>query len=379
MSASLSFSSAAVLQALATLSGAQDAALVRVVRADESPVAGLQVVAQVGLAHFKLAEDFDRWSSVRRLEGQTDGEGRVRFTDLPPSSRVSVFARGEGLAGMAEGSPEGEIVLTLQPTCAVTGKVTSKQSLRGYSAQVMGPRGFDSRKVDLDSDGEWELQDVPCGEVDLELRLGNWTALRKTIAVKPGKPTKVPALKLGDAFLTGADPLVDVRKVKLLGKDKKPLAGMMFCWSAAWMDGGIPADEEGEVLLEGGGVMIGPPPFILRLGSVGGGFGQDPRYLGKFLGIQRGTALVEASAALDPLTVTVARGGTRVDVFQLFAVSGGDEPRVWAGKLDSGAARILVPPGALRLVVGTADGRIHEEELVKEPGSVDHPLELPEG
>ncbi len=357
------------------LLAAQDAVEVRVLRAGE-PAANVKVVLQVGLAHFVLAEDFDRWSSLLKVEGQTDAEGRARFAELPASSRVTVFARDEGMAGIAEGSPGGEVVLTLQRTGALSGKVTSKQSLRGYSVQAVGPRGFEARKTELGSGGEWELADVAAGEVDLELRLGNWVALRKTLEVKPGKPTKVPALKLGEEFLTGADPLVDARKVKLMGKDKKPLAGMMFVWSSPWMDGGIPADEEGEVLLDGGGVQIGPPPFILRLGFVGGGFGQEPRYLGEFLGIQRGSAIVEASAALDPLTVTVARGAARVDSFQLFAVSGGDEPRVWQGKLEDGALRLLVPPGTLRLVAGTADGRVTEETFRKEPGPVEHSLVL---
>lgn len=350
----------------------QDAVEVRVLRADGSPAADVGLVGHVGLAHFVLAEDFDRWASLQKLEARTDASGRARFTSLPPSTRVTVFGRDERVAGFAEAPAGGEIVVTLEPTGTLVGKVASQQSLRGYSVQAAGPRGLDVRKQELGSDGEWELTDVPSGEVELQLRLGNWTALRKTVAVKPGKPTRVPALKLGDEFLNGADPLVDVRKVRLLDQDKKPLKGMMFCWSAPWMDGGMKADEEGEVLLEGGAVAIGPPPFLLRLGSVGGGFGDDPGFLGKFVGVQRGTAVIEASVALEPLLVTVARGGNRVEHFQAFAVTGGNEPRVWHAKLESGARRFLLPPGPVRLVVGTADGRITENVLEKALGTMEH-------
>ena len=364
---------------LAPLLHAQESVEVRVLRPDGSPAGDLEVAARVGLAHFTLAEDFDRWSSVRTLEERTKADGRARFAGLPPSSRVTVFARTEGLAGLAEGPAGGELVLTLAPTGALAGKVATKLSLRGYSVQAVGAHGLDVRKVELGSDGEWELDGIPCGEVVLELRLGNWTALRKTVEVKPGKPVKVPALKLGEEFLIGADPLVDVRRVKLVGTDKKPLVKTMFCWSSPWMDGGMPADEEGEVQLEGGGVAIGPPPFVLRLGSVGGGFGQEPTHLGKLVGIQRGTAVVEAALALEPLTLRVLRSASPIEAFQAFAVTGADEPRVWHGKLEGGAARFLVPPGPLRLFVGTADGRVTEQAYEKGPGASEHALTVADG
>jgi hypothetical protein len=364
------------LLVLAPLVLARDAVEVRVVRADGSPGADLAITAQVGLARFALAEDFERWLSVKELEARTGADGRARFDALPPSARVTVYTRGEREAALAEGSAESEIVLTLQPTGTLAGKVTSKKSLQGWSVRAVGPRGFDDRKVELGSGGEWELRDLPSGEIDLELRLGNWTALRKTVEVKPEKSTKVPALKPGEEFLTGADPLVDVRKVRLVGKDKKPMAGTQFCWSSPWMDGGMATDEEGEVLLDGGGVAIGPPPFVLRLAYVGGGFGDDPGFLGKLVGVQRGTAVIEASLVLDPLLLTVTRAGSRLDPFQALAVTGGDEPRVWQAKLENGVLRFLVPPGPVRLVVGTADGRICEATLDKEPGTVEHTVAL---
>src|SRR5262249_46597973 len=137
------------------------------------------------------------------------------------------------------------------------------------------PRGFETQSLELE-DEEWVLPDVPVGEVELQVRMGNWVALKKTIEVTPGKPTKVPALKLGERFMLGSDPLVDARRARLVDANKKPLAGVKMAWSSPMMDGWMPSDEDGEIPLEGGGVAIGAAPFVLRLASLG--IDQEKKY-----------------------------------------------------------------------------------------------------
>jgi hypothetical protein len=120
--------------------------------------------------------------------------------------------------------------------------------------------------------------------------------------------------------------------------------------------------------------MIGPPPFVLRLASLG--VDQEDRFLGKLVGVKAGVAVVEVGPRLETLVVQVTRGGERLERFQLFAVSDGDDARVWQGKLEASAFRVLVPPGELRLVLATPDGKLHEEKLVKSAGEVTHEVRL---
>ncbi|MSR63299.1 MAG: hypothetical protein EXS08_12725 [Planctomycetes bacterium] len=350
---------------------------VRVLRPDGRAAAAAKVTCQVGLARFALSADFERWSALQRLEAESDAGGAAHFA-VEPGARLTVFARQGNLAGWVESVAEDgagtPLALTLQPTGELDGKLSSRRSLRGYTLRASAARGGETRNLELGSDEEWTLSDLPSGEIELELRYGNWLALRKSATVVAGKKTKVPVLKVGEEFLLGPDPLVDAQKIRLIGADKKPVAGRKMAWSAPHMDGWMPSDEEGEIALVGGGVMIGPPPFVLRLGSLG--IDQEERFLGKLVGVKSGTALVEVGPRLEPLLVKVTRGEKALARFQLFAVSGGEEPRVWYGKLEGDAFRVLVPPGELRLVVGTADGKLHEEKLVKPAGEFAYEVRL---
>jgi len=349
---------------------------VRVLQPDGSPAAAAKLVGQVGLARFALSADFERWSALQRLEAESDAGGTARLA-IEEGARLTVFARQGALAGVAEGDAGAPLALSLQPTGELGGKLSSRRSLRGYTLRAIAARGAETKSLELGSDEEWTLSDLPAGEVELELRYGNWLALRKTGTVVAGKKTKVPVLKVGEEFLLGADPLVDAQKIRLVGADKKPVAGRKMAWSAPHMDGWMPSDEEGEIAMVGGGVMIGPPPFVLRLDSVG--IDQEERFLGRLVGVKSGTAVVEVGPRLEPLLVKVSRGGKALERFQLFAVSGGEEPRVWYGKLEDGAFRLLVPPGELRLVLATADGKLHEETLKKPAGELAFEVRLADG
>ena len=362
-------SSSFVLAALLALAQAE----VRVLQPDGKPAAAAKVTCQVGLARFALTDEFTSWRSLQKLEAETDSAGSTRF-DAVPGARLTVFARQGNLAGLAECDVGAPIALTLQPTGELEGKIASRRSLRGFKLKAIAAHGSETKSLELGSEEAWSFADLPSGEVELELRYGNWLALRRTATVMAGKKTKVPVLKPGEEFLFDADPLVDAQKIRLIDADKKPVAGRKMAWSAPYMDGWMPSDDEGEILMVGGDVMIGPPPFVLRLASVG--IDQEERFLGKFVGVKAGAAVVEVGPRLEPLVVQVTRGGQRLERFQLFAVGGGDAPRVWHGKLEAGSFRVLVPPGELRLVLATSDGKLHEEKLVKAAGEVTHEMRL---
>src|SRR5262245_17794354 len=111
---------------------------VRVVGADKKPVAQASVHVAAGLARFDLAGR-DPWQAVRRLELTSDEQGLCQVSDLPEGAHLTVFARSEKSAGRAEGTPGQTIEVVLQPTGTLTGKVSGKKNLKGYSVHAIGP------------------------------------------------------------------------------------------------------------------------------------------------------------------------------------------------------------------------------------------------
>ena len=156
----------------------------------------------------------------------------------------------------------------------------------------------------------------------------------------------------------------------------EPLAGTSFTWVGPQMWGRMNADEEGVVLLSGGSVAIGPLPFVLKLGFIG--VDQDQRYLGRLVGVKRGTATVEVVARLQKLRVSLKRGGKHERRFKLLAVTEDESPRVWQGQPVGGDSELLVPPGSTKLFLGTSDGELHEldYELAVSAEATAHVIEL---
>lgn len=362
--------------AVLALFGAQDPLEVQVLEPAGTFAADVRVEAHVGLVRYALAPDFDRWIAIEKHEGRTDDAGRVSFDAIPAGAQVTVFARSEGLAGIVDWD-SGPCELVLQPTGAVRGKVSAKKvQLRYYKLEVVGLRGLDKKELELDSKGNYELEDVPVGDVELRVRLGGWLAGRGKAQVKSGKKAKASTVKITDEFQMGADPLVDVAKVRLVDESGEPMADISFTWNGPRMWGGMHTDDEGVVLMAGGNVAIGPPPFVLRLGRIGADQGQ--RYLGRLVNVKRGTANVEVVARLQKLRVALRRNGKFVRRFKLFAVTGGDSQRVWQGQSVDGDYELYVPPGPLKLFLGTLDGELHEldYELAVAEEATAHVIEL---
>src|SRR4029453_19360418 len=108
---------------------------IRVVGADGKPATGVDVVAQVGLDRLALAQGFERWCGVKRIEATTDEHGTCVLDGLPEGAHLTVFARRDGETGLVEGDLDAELVLALRPTGGLSGKASGKKSLRGYTLQ----------------------------------------------------------------------------------------------------------------------------------------------------------------------------------------------------------------------------------------------------
>jgi hypothetical protein len=293
------FSGLLLLLAGAT-AGAQEATGI-VLDAKGEPVAGARIVLEVGRARFALSDDFDRWLSVSRKQGETDETGRFTFEGLPPGT--------------------------------------------------------------VDKNGTFQVDRVPPGEAKVYVNRNNWTAAEAGVKVEPGRTAVVKGLRVTDGYFAEADPLIDARKALLVDERKRPLSGVRLAWSSPWMAGSIPSDDKGIVLLVGGGVAIGLPPFRLRLCSLEG---EDVRYWGELKRVSRGCAHVLLHR-LVRVTGTVKRGEEVLKDFVLLGTSAQDPPRIYTGREEEGLYSIHLPAGKAVLAFGTADGAVHRHEIEIDP------------
>jgi hypothetical protein len=154
-------------------------------------------------------------------------------------------------------------------------------------------------------------------------------------------------------------PEVHATCVRLVDPQGKPLPGYRFTFSTPSADGQGVSDEKGELLMKGGGIIIGGPPFRLYLSDIERD--SDKRHY-------FGTAAEQG----DTVTVTLV---PRTHVHLSFRTS--DSPvtdlaviaKVQNGStwliLDSneGTFENWLPPGRARLLVGTVQGTAIERDL----------------
>jgi hypothetical protein len=343
---------------LSAAAGAEEkGAIAGVVRdADGKPVAGIEVVLEVGRARIQLTEEFDRWESVRTDRATSDKDGGFKFADVPEGASLLVWAKND--VGFASAHAVPGVTLTLAPLGSVSGKVAGKSMLlKGLRVVALGGVGpYAAGQVDEDS-GRFDVAGVAPGESRLHVYRGNFEVARIPIQVVGGEETKVKSVRVTETFLPVADPLVDVLRVRLVDSDGRPMRGVQFSWSSQWMDGGMNSDEEGIVRLAGGGVAIGGPPYRLRLSDLRLG---TSVFRGAVTGGGKGGVATVQLESLSEVTGTVSVGGKARDLYRLYAVTDGKAPRAHTATVEKGRYSIHLPEGSCRIVILTADARLHE-------------------
>lgn len=173
--------------------------------------------------------------------------------------------------------------------------------------------------------------------------------------------------------MSGADPMVDATKVILVDRNNKPVNGIRFPWSGLTFDGSIPSDENGEVILMGGGVAIGPPPYVFRLGLLGD---RDQRYLGQLLKVKKRVAIVRVVSPLCKVTGSLQVGSEEFMHYRILGLTPGKAPRAWGGQVKNGRYELNIAPGRHIILIGTLDGRVRELPIEVPDDLVDWEFDL---
>ncbi len=349
------------------------------------PVPGVGFKLEIGWARYALTRDFDWWYAVETKTGKTGDDGRFVFADVPEGAVGTVFVKTEEALGIAQGS--GALEVKLGPPGAVRGKVLGKRGdIKGLRVYVQGGMGLGGERGTVDKrNGTYEVRGLAPGAGRLFIKRGNWDLARQDMEIQAGKTKKVKSVKITGRYRPSADPMVDCIKAKLVDGEGKAVPGVQLVWSSQQMDGGMSSDEDGIVQLAGGGVAIGRPPYLLRIGSLESKKGM---FQGVFREIKRGVAIVELRP-LREVTGTVKKREAPVERYRLFVVGPGastakrseatsGSPRVYTARVEDGKFTVHVPVGTCRFVVGTVDGKIHEHEyaVTEAEGPVSHEIQL---
>ncbi|MCK6460819.1 MAG: carboxypeptidase-like regulatory domain-containing protein [Planctomycetes bacterium] len=339
---------------------------------DGQPVAGAEVTVEIGKARYALTAEYDRWLAVETRTATTGGDGRFTVADLPEGAVATASVKGPGTFGVAQGA--GPLEVKLAPAGTVKGKVIGKgndvKQLRVYVVGGMGIRGEEG-EIDKRT-GAYEVEGLAPGPGRVLIKRGNWDVARHDVEIVGGKTAGVPNTKIREgARLPTADPEVEVTKAKLVDPQGTPVPSVQLIWSSQWMDGGMDSDKEGVVLLAGGGVAIGGPPYLLRLQSLRG---KEGVFEGELRKTAKGTAIVELRP-LAEVAGTMAKGAA--EKYVLLVVGPGDKPRVYEAQVENGRYTVHVPRGKCRFVVGTVDGKTREHAFEVQGGSpVAHDIAL---
>jgi hypothetical protein len=326
------------------------------------------------------------WLSAGSRTTTTDDRGEFSFEELPEGATGLVFASRDG--NYARAPAADRLTLELAATGRIRGRVLDRSGSPERLRVGASGEGWREARHEFgrpEEDGDFELDGLPPGPAWLYVSWGNWTLARLRVTVPASGEVDVGDLEV-DAevgYLPSPDPLLDVGKARLVDERGHPVPGVRLVWSSPWADGATASDEDGEVLLVGGGVRIGDPPFYLRLGHLEGPPGEAGAparaYAGALDNVIGDTAVIRL-IPLRTLSGEVRIGGEPVEEFALLFRVPGAVPRLYRGRAEEGRYSIQLPPGRGELFLLTVDGKRHalNLEVPSGDGSIERDLEFEE-
>src|SRR5262245_47502157 len=92
-------------------------------------IVGVEVVLEIGRAHYQLGSEYDRWDSVRTERTTSGSDGGFRFTDVPAGAGAVVWAKtptGFASAPAVPSAPSASSVSSVSLRLGALGSVTGK-------------------------------------------------------------------------------------------------------------------------------------------------------------------------------------------------------------------------------------------------------------
>lgn len=344
-----------------------------------APAAGCGVRLELGRQAFDLGEDRPVHASAAHRATRTSDDGAFVFEGVPADARVQLvsFGRpedpdahqcGPGLAlvrGRAAELARGPQALRVRSGGTVTGRIVPFDPAIRLLAE-----GGDGRLIldsSFDDDGRFTIEGLPPGDAWLFVsRHGEGTGVRRITVPEGGDLDLGPIERPRPS--TSRAPEVRAERVRFVDAAGAPVPDVKLVYSTPSGSAGTQSDAQGELLLKGGGVYIGEPPYRLSLHNLSCASGER-----RFSGVaaERDGVVVVTLTPKTLVRLTLRKGGAPTADAVVAA-----EDVVFEKK--DGAFEAWLPPGRARLRVGTVQGTVVEKDVhVPAAGAHAAAVELP--
>jgi hypothetical protein len=339
-----------------------------------APVEHIAVMMDLGRQRFDLGFGHSVWLAAVHRVCPSAADGSFAFPGVPADARVHLISLGlpddHGPTGWTERA------------CVVRGTAgeMSRQALdlrlkkpnRTVRGEIVAPETM--TRVDADSgdgyllsaghrekaSGAFTLEGLMPGDARLLLQRGNYVLESRSMTVPPDQDLDLGRIPLPRPDLQKRSPSeVNAGRVRIVGPDGRALPGFRFTFSTAAADARGETDEKGELLLKGGFIVIGDPPFRVYLDDIVR-VSDERRFFGTVA--ERGDTAVVTVLPMTKVRLSFQRSHSPVK--ELVVLSKGQEPSTWSVlENQEGSFETWLSPGRCRLLVGTIQGARIEKEL----------------
>jgi hypothetical protein len=337
-----------------------------------TPASHIAVMLDLGRQRFDFPEGPVALAAGHRVI-RTAADGSFAFEKVPADARIHVVSLGlyedHGPTGWTErvcvvrGTAEelSRTALNLRLGSGRTAKgeiVPADPMTRVYA--YSGDGWILSMGVVEKGTGRFTLTGLMPGDARLSFQRGNFALASRQIVVPERQDLDVGRIELPQTPVrTASHPEVNATRVRLVDPRGKPLPGFRFTFSTPSADGQCVSDEKGELLMKGGGILIGGPPFRLYLNDIERDSDKS-HYFGT--AAEQGDTVTVTLAPLTHVRLSFRTSDSPVtDLVVIAKVQNGSTWLILDP--DEGTFENRLPPGRARLLVGTVQGSVIEKDL----------------
>ncbi len=340
---------------------------------DGAPAMSRAVRLEFGRQGFDLGKNRPVYLAAAHRATRTSEDGSFVFEKVPADAKVHLVSLGRrddhdppectpGLGLLRGGAMElsrAAPVLRLKVGRKATGRIVPLDSRIRLFAESGDGWLYSAGHFEPGGDGRFVFDGLVPGDAWLIMNRGNEALPPRRIMVPDGVDLELGPIELPQPAPAFRHHEVRAERARLVDPAGAPLPGLRLDFSTPSAGARCTSDAKGELLMKGDGLYIGEPPFRLYLGDIERA-SDGKRFQG--VASERGDTVV---ITVTPKTkVRLSFRKAAAPVADLVVVARPREPAEGIiFKKQAGTFENWLPPGRVRLLLGTVQGTVIEKDL----------------
>jgi hypothetical protein len=340
---------------------------------DGAPAASRAVRLELGRQGFDLGTDRPLYLAAAHRATRTSEDGSFVFEKVPAGASVLLVSLGgrhdpdppectPGLAllrGKALALSRAAPVLRLKAGRKVTGRIAPPDSGIRLFAESGDGWLYSAGHFEREGDGRFVFDGLVPGDAWLIMNHDNEALPPRRILVPDGVDLELGPIGLPKPAPASRHSEVHAERARFVDPTGAPLPGLRLDFSTPGNGARCTSDAKGELLMKGGGLSIGEPPFRLYLHDIERA-SDGKRFQG--VASERGDTVVITVTPKTSVRLTFRKAD--VQIADLVVVARLPEPAEGVVfKHQAGTFQAWLPQGPIRLIVGNVQGTVVEKEL----------------